>query len=89
MKSRRLPQFHELFARLPRSVQEQADKCYAIFESDPSHPSLHFKRVDNQNEIYSVRIGIQYKALGVRKNDLILWFWIGSHSEYDRILKGL
>jgi hypothetical protein len=53
---------------------------------DSSHPSLRFKLVHPTRPIYSVRIGLGYRALGVRDADTIVWFWIGSHDDYDRLL---
>jgi len=70
-------------------IQEQAARAYALWRSDPHHPSLQFKRVSQNQPIYSVRIGISYRALGLRTEEQIYWFWIGSHSEYDDLLKRL
>jgi hypothetical protein len=54
---------------------------------NPYHPSLHLKQVSHKKDVYSVRIGISYRALGLRKDDdVIVWFWIGSHAEYDKLL---
>ena len=58
-----------------------ADKQFALLKTDPRHPSLHFKRV---NRFHSVRVGAQFRALAVDASDGVLWFWIGSHAEYDR-----
>ena len=54
-----------------------------------AHPSLEFKRVHPTQAIYSIRIGSGWRALGILENDIILWFWIGPHSEYDTKLKNL
>jgi hypothetical protein len=56
---------------------------------DSSHPSLQFKRVHASEPIYSVRAGLGWRAVGVRSDDAMVWFWIGSHAEYDRLLSGL
>jgi len=74
----------EQLADLPAAIRQQAVRAYRIFRNDPSYPSLHFKKVEGEENIYSVRIGIGYRALGVWKGDRILWFWIGSHAQYDR-----
>jgi hypothetical protein len=66
-------------------VQRLADAYYALLRADPRHPSLHFKRV---GRLWSVRVGIGYRALAVDSEDGTVWFWIGSHSEYDRIIQG-
>lgn len=74
---------------LPAEIQEQADRAYSLWQLDPHHPSLEFKRVSRRQPIFSARIGIGYRALGLRENDHIYWFWLGSHAEYDQLLKRL
>ena len=81
--------FRDLLARLPTATQDQAARAYALWRSNPQHPSLQFKRVSPSQPVYSVRIGIGYRALGLRDGDQISWFWIGSHAEYDELLKRL
>jgi hypothetical protein len=75
-----------LLERLPPDVQRQAHDAYALFEGDPFHASLQFKCVHQKAAVYSARIGIGWRALGVRKKDAVVWFWIGSHAEYDQLL---
>lgn len=87
MKSSVTKGFRDRFDALPTKVREQADRAYATWRLNPYHPSLQFKRVRRQQPIYSVRIGIGYRALGLREGDQIFWFWIGSHSEYDDYVK--
>jgi hypothetical protein len=70
-------------------VQRRARAAYRIFQREPSHPSLRFKLVHSSRPIYSVRIGLACRALGVRDGDEIIWFWIGSHTDYDRLLREL
>jgi hypothetical protein len=69
---------------LPSAVQKVADKNYELLKSTPRHPSLHFKKI---GKYWSVRIGIHYRALAVEVEDGLLWFWVGSHSEYDRLIQ--
>jgi hypothetical protein len=75
--------------RLPGAVQRQALDAYRLWLRDPYHASLQFKRVHNTDPIYSVRIGIGWRALGIRQSDTVIWFWIGPHAEYDHILARL
>ncbi|WP_420825166.1 hypothetical protein [Thiospirillum jenense] len=89
MKSSVTDEFRELLNQLPREVQEQAERAYTLWYNDPYHSSLQFKRISHRQPIYSVRIGIDYRALGLRENDHIYWFWIGTHSEYDGLLRQL
>ena len=84
MKSFRNKQFHQMYARLPTSVQKQADAAYQPFRTNPYHPSLHFKQIRSDAPVYSARVGIGYRALGVWKGDTIVWYWIGSHADYDK-----
>jgi len=79
--------FRKLLAQLPKEIQKQAKEAYLQFEKDPYHPSLRFKRVHSKRPVYAVRISKDYRALGVLRNNEIIWFWIGSHSDYDKILK--
>lgn len=78
--------FWRAYNKLPADVQKQADAAYLIWLKNPFHPSLRFKRVDDQDPIFSARIGRSHRALGWRDGDTIIWFWIGGHDEYDRIL---
>ncbi len=86
MKSRTTERFRKAFSGLPDGVREQARVAYTIFRQNPFHPSLHFKQVHPSKPIFSVRISRDYRALGVMQADTIVWFWIGSHSDYDRLL---
>ena len=77
------PDFWKLFNELPAEVQELARQNFELLKSDPRHPSLHFKRLKNH---WSVRVGRGYRALATEIEDGLLWGWIGSHAEYDRII---
>ena len=85
MESRTTRQFWRLFYDLPVAVQQDARRAYQLFRSSPSHPSLHFKKLAGEDEIYSARIGLEYRALAVLRRDRVVWYWIGGHSEYDRL----
>ena len=87
MNSEITEDFIELFRQLPNRVQRLARKSYKIWKRNPQHPGLEFKRVGLRSPTYSVRIAIGWRALGLRDGDTILWFWIGSHAEYDRLLR--
>ena len=89
MKSSVTKEFRKRLDALPAKVQEQADRAYAVWRAEPYHPGLQFKRVSRRQPIYSVRVGIGYRALGLREADHVFWFWIGSHAEYDELLKRL
>ena len=89
MKSSVTRDFRRELARLPSAVHEQAAQAYALWAGDPYHRSLSFKRVSQRQPIYAVRVGIGYRALGLQEEDHIYWFWIGSHADYDDLLKRL
>jgi hypothetical protein len=76
--------FWQAYQRLPENIRTLADKNYALLKQDPRHPSLHFKQV---GRYWSVRVGSNYRALGVSVEDGVLWFWIGSHADYDRLIE--
>jgi len=76
--------FWEAYGRLPAAVRDLADKNFALLKSDPGHPSLRFKKIDR---LWSVRIGLRYRALATEVDGGLLWFWIGSHADYDRLIK--
>jgi len=79
------PDFWRQYDALPKRIRSLADKNYALLKQNPAHPSLHFKKIGRYR---SVRVGRSHRALGVLVTDGILWFWIGDHGEYDRLVKG-
>ncbi len=89
MQSRRLPGFIAAFNALPADVRSRTIKAYRLWRINPDHPSLHFKRVGQNRPVWSVRIDIHYRALGLARDGAIYWFWIGSHADYDRLLRNL
>lgn len=89
MKSRINEDFLEAYRRLLVEIREQARRAYRLFRDNPKHPSLNFKPVHPTQPIYSVRITRSYRAIGVMVEDEIIWFWIGSHADYDRLLDTL
>ncbi len=84
MKHYASPDFWTCFEVLPDPVKELARKNYELLKENPHHPSLHLKQI---NTYRSVRIGLHYRALGVDVEDGILWFWIGTHTDYDKLLR--
>ncbi len=77
------PDFWAYYRRLPADVRELADKNFKLLKANPRHPSLQFKKI---GEYRSVRVGLRYRALAVESPEGLVWFWIGSHSDYDRLL---
>lgn len=77
------PDFWACYHALPDAVQALADKAFSLLNTDPRHPSLHFKKV---GRFWSARVGIHHRAVGVQVPDGVLWFWIGTHAEYDNLV---
>jgi len=77
------PDFWACYRSLPAEIQDLADKSFAFLKQDPRHPSLRFKKVGSY---WSARVGLSYRALAVEATDGLVWFWIGSHAEYDEII---
>ena len=71
------------YERLPSPVQYLANKNFKLLKENPEHPSLHFKQV---GRFRSVRVGLRYRALGVEVSEGVLWFWVGNHGEYDKLV---
>jgi len=87
MKSKATAKFWRLYASLPDNIQRRARRSYQTWRENPTHPSLHFKRVDEEEPLYSVRINDNYRVLGMLEDDTMIWYWIGGHDEYERLLK--
>ncbi len=83
MRHHASPSFWHQYAKLSEAVQQLADKNYALLKEDPQHPSLHFKHI---GRFWSVRVGLGYRALAVEIPEGLVWFWIGTHAEYDRLV---
>jgi hypothetical protein len=77
------PVFWAAYRKLPANIRSLADKNFALLKEDSKHPSLHFKRV---GRYWSVRVGAHFRALAVEVDEGLLWFWIGSHADYDAMI---
>lgn len=77
------PDFWACYRSLPEDVQKVADNAYQRLKQDPWHPSLHFKKV---GRFWSVRVGSHHRALAVEATDGLVWFWIGTHADYDKLV---
>ena len=89
MQSRTTERFRALLAAAPVAIQDKAQNAYRLWSDNPAHPSLRFKKVHDRLPVYSVRIDLDWRALGVMKDDAVIWFWIGPHSEYEKMLARL
>ncbi|PSB35097.1 ParE family toxin-like protein [Chlorogloea sp. CCALA 695] len=84
MKSATLPSFWVEYRQLSNSVRKGARKAYQLWAENPFHPSLHFKCINSEEGIWSVRVTLSYRAIGILEGDTVTWFWIGSHDDYER-----
>jgi len=87
MKSRTTKSFWKYYWALPVEIRQRARQTYKVWRDNPKHPSLFFKRIKQNQQLYSVRISRAYRAIGLRKANTVTWFWIGTHDEYDHIIK--
>jgi plasmid maintenance system killer protein len=83
--SRVRPTFWKAYARLSEANRVAARRAYSVFAVNPDHPSLRFKKLGGYNEIWSVRVNEQYRAVGERRGDTFIWVWIGTHNEFDKL----
>lgn len=78
------PRFWACYSSLPLDVQRLADSAFDLLKENPRHPSLHFKKV---GRFWSARVGLHYRALAVERESDIVWFWIGPHAVYDKLIE--
>ncbi len=86
IQSRTTRQFWRLFRDLPADVQRDAQRAYRLFRANPAYPGIQFKKLEGEDSIYSARIGLDYRALAVMTKNSVVWYWIGSHADYDRLV---
>jgi hypothetical protein len=77
-------EFWRAYRSLPDATRELADRAFALLKSNPRHPSLKFKTIGRYR---SVRVGIHHRALAVEDGEDLVWFWIGSHADYDAMIR--
>jgi hypothetical protein len=78
------PDFWSRYRALPEEIRELADRSFSLLKSDPRHPLLHLKKI---GRFWSARIGLRYRAVAVEAPDGLLWFWIGNHADYDKLVR--
>ena len=83
MNRRTNARFWRCYRELPKDIRDLADRNYAILRTDPNHRSLHFKKI---GDVWSARVGLHYRALATEAESELIWFWIGSHADYDKLV---
>jgi len=86
VRSKTLPAFWAAYARLSEPERQGARKAFSLWAGNPFHPSLRFKCVNREEDLWSVRISRGYRALGILEKETVTWFWVGSHDDYERLL---
>jgi hypothetical protein len=89
VRSQTTEKFRALFAAAPDAVQERIRAAYRLWLENPRHPSLRFKKVHDTLPIYSARVDLDWRAIGVLKGDTMVWFWVGPHSDYEKLLSAI
>ena len=84
MKHKTASSFWKYYEHLPVDICDLADKNFQLLKDNPSHPSLQFKKV---GKVWSVRVGSNYRAIATQIEEGYLWIWIGTHAEYDKLLR--
>ena len=83
MRHRANPRFWRCYQQLPENIRRLADRSDKLLRENPQHPSLQFKRI---GRFWAVRVGLHYRALAVEQEADVVWFWIGPHAEYNRLI---
>lgn len=89
MTSRTSADFRSDLAALPPALRRQVREAYRLFRQNPQHPSLKFKKLPPHEDLWSVRINNDYRAIGRWRGDVLLWFFVGSHADYDKLIARL
>lgn len=89
MISRINDRFKTCYEKLPNQIKKTAKKSYKLFKENPFYPSLQFKQIHNSKPIYSIRITKGYRAIGIKNENTIIWFWIGTHNEYEKLISNI
>lgn len=90
MTYRTTSQFWKGYEALPKDIRELAKKNYELLKFNSAHPSLQFKKLIGKRIVWAVRVGDHYRVLGrERENSTLIWFWIGTHEEYNQLIKRL
>jgi len=87
MISKATRRFWRLYMELPEPIQRLAVKNYRLWRDNHHHPSLDFKKLTGRGERFSVRIVDHYRALGHQVGDSVEWVWIGTHEDYNKLVK--
>jgi len=85
VKSQTRPSFWRAHESLDERTRKAARRAYGLFAENAQHPSLRFKKLGGHDDLWTVRISEQYRAVGERRGDAMIWLWIGSHNDFDKL----
>ncbi len=85
MRHRTTPRFWEHYRSLPEDIRELADKSFKLLKANPGHPSLRLKKI---GKLWSARVGLAHRALAIEDGEDFIWVWIGTHGDYDSMIRG-
>ena len=80
------PRFWQQYNSLSPEIRKHADRCFALFQRDPQHPALQFQK---KGRAWVARVGPGHRALAKERSEGLVWFWIGPHDEYERLLRSM
>ncbi len=89
MNSFTVKSYWKSYEELPANLQQKANAKFELWKENPFHPSLNFKCINSEENIWSVRISMDYSALAIREGNSVIWYWIGDHNKYQQLLKTL
>ena len=89
MKSVTTEKFRQLYHQAPSERKAKIKRAYQLWRENPAHPSLRFKKVHSTLPIYSARVDLDWRAVGVLQDGTLVWFWVGSHQAYEALLRSL
>ena len=89
MKSVTTEKFRSLFASAPADRKARIKSAFSLWQENPAHPSLRFKKVHPRLPVYSARVDLDWRAVGMLEDDTLVWFWVGPHPQYEALLKSL
>ena len=87
MTSGTTPEFWKHYRQLPEPIQRLADKNYKLWIENPRHPSIHFKKIAGHETLHSARVGDHYRTIAHVEGSSVVWTWIGSHEEYNKLVR--
>lgn len=84
MKHFASPDFWALYEELPLKAKKSANKQFKLLKENPTHPSLYIKKI---GKYWAARVDLNHRALAVHAGESLVWFWIGNHRDYEKLIR--